>query len=154
MSLALVSCCRFQASATHFGDAGSNTGERWRLIMATTPTLAVGSYVQYQPSQDSPRSQNPSTVESGIGVVRQMFTMKGETFYQVVWNPGDKFPKQALYRSSELSPVNQQQANDIMAKISAGTYNNPLTSGSDYQQPAIPTQAAPPAQQTPGLMTR
>lgn len=117
--------------------------------MATqNPLLPIGSYVQLNPSVDSPRAMAPSGEEQTIGIVRQAFTVGGQPYYQVVWNPGDKRPKVGMYHANELTCLSQSQAQDILNQLAAGTYKPSLPQqGSAYQQPNIPNQALPPALQ-------
>lgn len=113
------------------------------------PSLTPGTYVQLNPTSDSPRAQPPSAIEQTIGVVRQSFFQQGEPYYQVVWNPGDARPKIGMYHESELTVLTQQQSQDILNQLAAGTYTpNTAPQGSTYQPAALPTSAIPPQLQT------
>lgn len=115
------------------------------------PALAIGSYVQYNAANDNPQSAPPSSDEGTVGLIRQSFFQEGEPYYQVVWNPGDAFPKSAIYHEDQLCGITQQQASDIMQQIAAGTFTpSAQTPGSAYQQPTIPTSALPPGLQSTG----
>lgn len=123
-------------------------------LMATqNPMIQDGSYVQLNPSSDSPRAAAPSSIEQTIGVVRGSYTQAGEPYYQVVWNPGSDRPKVATYHASELTVLSQQQAQQIMQQISAGTYQpNTQQQGSTYQPRPLPSQVSPQTQ-NPGQYT-
>jgi hypothetical protein len=115
------------------------------------PALQVGTYVQYNAANDNPQSSPPSSQEGTVGIIRQAFFQQGEPYYQVVWNPGDAFPKSAIYHEDQLCSVTQQQAQSIMQQIAAGVYTpSAQTPGSGYQQPTIPNQALPPGLQSTG----
>lgn len=118
--------------------------------MATqNPALPVGAYVQYNPANDSPRSQAPSVIEQTIGIVRQSFTQQGEPYYMVVWNPGDKRPRVGTYHADQLNVLSKTQAQTVLQQLSAGTYQ-PTSSqqqSTSYTQPNLPTEALPPGLQ-------
>lgn len=117
--------------------------------MATqNPTLPVGQWVSYNATTQDPRAPLPSPDEQGIGIIRQAFTQGDGNYYQVVWNPGAATPKSALYHENQLNALTQQAAQQ-----QAGKMNDTGVAGSAYQQPAIPTVAAPPANQQPGMET-
>jgi len=124
--------------------------------MATqNPLLPNGQWVQYNPATDSPLSPKASLPEQTIGIVRQSFTQGDGPYYQVVWNPGSMYPKTALYHASQLTALDQSQANNILQQLAAGTYQPPTAAqpGASYQQPNIPGPAAPPSQQPTGQYT-
>lgn len=111
--------------------------------MATqNPLLQPGQRVQYNVTTQNPRATLPSQEEQGIGVIRQAFTRGDGAYYQVVWNPGDATPKSALYHEDQLCPVD--------AKTTQGMGGTP---GSNFVQPNIPIQAAPPEDQQTGMET-
>lgn len=106
--------------------------------MATAPALGPGVWVQLNPSKESPRAGKPSAEEQTIGIVKQMFTAEGESYYQVVWNPGDATPKTATYHADELTPLDQQTADKIRQQISSGSYQANLPQqSSEYQSPTL-----------------
>jgi hypothetical protein len=106
--------------------------------MATTPVLAPGGWVQLNPSTESPRAGKPSAEEMTIGMVKQQFTAQGKQYYQVIWNPGDANPKSGLYHEDELTPLDQQTANQIRQQMGQGDYQANLPEqGSNYQQPTL-----------------
>lgn len=110
--------------------------------------MQTGSWVQYNPTTQSPLSPGPDAAEQTIGIVRQLFTAQGTQYAQVVWNPGSQTPETALYTCDQLTPISQQQAVDITNQMNAGTYTPDLgTPSSNYQQPTVPTQALPPGLQ-------
>ena len=112
------------------------------------PQLALGSYVQYNVTTQSPLAQGPSPAEQTSGIVRQFFTAQGKQYAQVVWNPGSQFPDTGLYTADQLCAITQQQAADITCQMNAGTYTPDLgTPSSNYQQPTVPTLALPPGLQ-------
>lgn len=120
-------------------------------MAATNQPLQVGQYVQYSAASDSPRSNKPSGEEETIGIVRQVIRQGDQSYYQVVWNPGDRRPKVGMYHQDQLVPVTQQQANDILNQLAAGTYRpQDQTPGTSYQQPALPEAALPPGLQGSG----
>ena len=123
--------------------------------MATqNPALPIGQWVQYNSTVDNPRTSTVSPQEKTIGIIRNSFTQGDGQYYQVVWNPGEQLPRSALYHASELTPLSQQSAMQIIGQMNAGTYQPPdQVAGSNYQQPNVPIQAAPPANQQPGLYT-
>lgn len=117
----------------------------------TAPTLAPGTWVQLNPSTESPRAGKPSAEEQTIGKITQSFMTQGEKFYQVVWNPGDMNPKTGTYREKELTELTQQQAQSIRQSIAAGNYQASLPQqGSNYQAPELETPALPPNEQPTG----
>jgi hypothetical protein len=117
-------------------------------VATQTPTLAVGSYVQYNSAFDNPEGPVPSTTEQTIGLIRQTFSQGDGQYYQVVWNPGDARPKIGLYHQDQLTALNQQQANQILQQLAAGTYQpTQQTQGSQYTPASLPTSAIPPALQ-------
>jgi hypothetical protein len=119
---------------------------------SSTPSLATGSYVQYNAATQSPLAPGPSAAEQTLGIIRQFFTAQGQQYAQVVWNPGSQFPNTGLYTTDQLCGITQQQAADITNQMNAGTYQpSTTTPGSDYQQPAIPTLALPPGNQGEGI---
>src|SRR5215472_8434474 len=106
--------------------------------MAQAPTLGPGVWVQLNPSTDSPRAGKPSPEEETIGKVMQAFTAEGDQYYQVVWNPGDASPKTATYHADQLTPLDQQQADQIRQQMSQGTYQPNLPQqSSEYQAPLL-----------------
>lgn len=116
--------------------------------------MAPGSFVQYNAAQDSPLSQGPSVAEQTIGIVRQSFTQGDGTYYQVVWNPGELTPRSGLYHENQLCQLTQQQANQMLNQLAAGTFTpESQKPGSQYQQPAVPTLALPPQVQGTGTYT-
>lgn len=122
--------------------------------MANAPPLGPGIYVQYNPSKDSPRSQGPSGPEQTIGIVRQVFKQGGQDYYQVIWNPGDAYPKSAMYTASQLTPLTQQDASKILTQLQQGTYTPNLPKqSSEYVAPPIQTPALPPTLQPYGQYT-
>lgn len=123
--------------------------------MATqNPLLPIGQWVQYNVSTQAPNAPLPSPDEQTIGQVRQAFTQGDGAYYQVVWNPGSSRPTTALYHQNQLTALDQKSAQDIIGQIAAGTYQPPSqTPGSQYTQPNVPVQAAPPSQQQPGMYT-
>lgn len=119
--------------------------------MANTPVLGPGAYVQYNPSKDSPRAQGPSGPEQTIGIVRQVFTQQGGQYFQVIWNPGDAYPKQGMYTASQLKPLTQQESSQILTQLQQGRYQPNLPKqSSEYVSPPIPTPVAPPSLQPYG----
>jgi hypothetical protein len=123
--------------------------------MATqNPTLPPGQWVQYNVTTQDPRAAVPSQEEQGIGQIRQSFSRSDGQYYQVVWNPGSMRPKSALYHSEQLCPLTQKQAQDIISNMQSGDYSGPGgVPGSNFQQPNVPIQAAPPGQQRAGMET-
>lgn len=119
---------------------------------STLPT--VGSWVQYNVSTQSPLSALPTAAEETIGIVRQIFTAQGRHYAQVVWNPGSATPETALYTADELCPITAQQAADITNQMNTGQFQIPTKqelqtqAGTQYQQPAVPSKALPPALQS------
>jgi len=113
--------------------------------------MPVGQRVKYNATTQDPRAAPPAPQEQGIGVVRQSFTRSDGPYYQVVWNPGDANPKSALYHGSQLTPLDQQQAQELISSLQQGQMADTGTPGSSYQQPSIPTIAAPPSEQPPGM---
>lgn len=124
--------------------------------MATqSPALPIGSWVQYNVTTQSPRAGLPTTDEQTIGKITQSFTAQGGQFYQVVWNPGGANPKTGLYHADQLTCLTQTQANSITSALANGTFT-PAIQGvpsSNYNEPNVPVQAAPPSQQQPGMET-
>ena len=123
--------------------------------MATqNPALPPGQWVQYNATMQDPRASHPSPDELGIGQVRQAFTQGDGQYYQVVWNPGSKSPKVALYHQDQLCALTQQQAQQVIDNMAAGTYQaSEQVPGSNFKQPNVPTPAAPPSAQQPGMET-
>lgn len=123
--------------------------------MATqNPSLPIGQWVQYNITTQSPRSKLPAGPEQGIGLIRGAYTKSDGCYYQVVWNPGSQNPVSGLYHEDQLCALDQQQASDIRSQIAQGTYTPDTSQAStNYQQPNIPIQAAPPSQQQPGMET-
>jgi len=122
--------------------------------MATnSPLLPPGQQVKYNATTQDPRATGPSTDEQGIGVIRQSFTKADGPYYQVVWNPGSNRPKSALYHQDQLTPLDQQQAQELMGNLAQGQLADVGQPGSNFQQPNVPVQAAPPNQQQPGMET-
>ena len=122
--------------------------------MATqNPLLPPGQYVTYNATTQDPRAKGPSPEERSVGRVRQSFTRGDGPYYQVVWNPGDSAPKSALYHADQLCAVTQQQATDIINQMNAtGQFPAQSTDiGADFQQPNVPSQAATPSEQQPGM---
>lgn len=117
--------------------------------MATSSSPMVqGGYVQYNPTTQSPLSPAPTAAEETVGLVRQLFSAQGKQYAQVVWNPGSRFPETGLYTEDELCPLSQKEAVDITNQMNAGTYQPDLgTPSSNYEQPAVPALALPPALQ-------
>lgn len=114
---------------------------------ATNP-MTQGGYVQYNATTQSPLSPAPTAAEETIGIVRQLFTAQGTQYAQVVWNPGSATPETGLYRADQLCAITQQQAVDLTNQMNEGTYQPPAgTPSSNYQQPAVPALALPPALQ-------
>jgi hypothetical protein len=114
----------------------------------STNAPAVGSYVQYNVTQQSPLSALPTSTEQTIGRVRSIFTSEGKQFVQVVWNPGSQNPQTGLYTMDQLCPMTQQEATDAINQLNAGTYQPPSgTPSSNYQQPSVPALALPPGLQ-------
>lgn len=114
--------------------------------MAITP----GTYVQINPANDPLRAKKPGAEEMGLGIVKQAFTTQGEQYYQVVWNPGDQYPKTGIYHENQLTQLSPQDAQKIIQEMSSGTYTPSLPQpGSNYQEPSPPAQALPQTQ-TPG----
>lgn len=112
------------------------------------PSLATGTWVQYNVSTQSPLAALPTTAEQTIGIIRQAFTAQGKQFFQVVWNPGNMFPETGLYTADELCALTQQEAQQITAQMNAGSYQLPQGgAGSNYQQPDVPSLALPPGLQ-------
>lgn len=106
--------------------------------MATAPPLAVGGWVQLNPSTDSPRANKPSATEQTIGTIKGVFTQEGDQYYQVVWNPGDANPKTGIYRAEQLTSLDQQTANGIRQQLAQGNYQANLPQpGSNYQSPTL-----------------
>ena len=105
--------------------------------------LPVGQWVQYDVTQQDPRAPKPTVEEQTIGVVKQSFMAEGQPYYQVVWNPGGMYPKTALYREKQLKAVDRKTK-------SVSPLGEP---GSNFQQPNIPIQAAPPSYQPLGRAT-
>lgn len=99
---------------------------------STNPLLAIGSWVQLNmqspytyrqkgsPLQES--SAFPAIAERTIGIVRSAYVAQGTQFYQIVWNPGSDKPETGLYTIDQLSPLSQQQAQQIQGQMAAGTY--------------------------------
>ena len=115
--------------------------------MATqNPLLPPGTYVQINAATESPRAAAPSPAERTIGIIRQSFTAFDGPYYQVVWNPGSMHPETGLYHNSDLTQLNQQQVQEITQQLAAGTYQIPaqMPTGTQYKQPNIPVEAAPP----------
>jgi hypothetical protein len=123
--------------------------------MATqNPALPPGQWVQYNVTTQNPRAAIPSPEEQGIGRIRQSFSRGDGQYYQVVWNPGSVNPKSALYHQDQLCALTQQEATQIIGNMNSGDYTpNEGVPGSNYQQPNVPVQAAPPSQQRPGMET-
>lgn len=117
--------------------------------MATqNPLYMPGQYVQYNVTTQAPNAPMPSPAEQTIGMVRSAFTAPDGPYYQVIWNPGGLHPKTGLYSAAQLTALTQQEANSIIQQLAAGTYTPPSQIPStNYQQPNIPAQAAPPGQQ-------
>jgi hypothetical protein len=110
--------------------------------------MTQGGYVQYNATTQSPLSPAPSAAEQTIGIVRQLFTAQGKRFAQVVWNPGSRTPETGLYTEDQLCAISQQQAVDLTNQMNEGTYQPPDgASSSNYEQPAVPMLALPPALQ-------
>jgi len=115
--------------------------------MASQPTVQPGAWVQYNVTTQSPKAALPSPAERTIGLVRQAFNADGGPYYQVVWNPGDRRPKTGLYTTDQLTALSQQDANNILSELAAGTYQMPDTAqeqqqaGTNYQpvMPNLPT---------------
>jgi len=124
--------------------------------MATqNPLLPPGQWVQYNVAVQDPQAPLPSPSEQTIGAVRQAFTLADGPYYQVVWNPGSSSPKTGLYKANQLCPLTQDQANKIIDQLAAGTFQPNLDkAGSQFQQPNVPIQAAPPSQQQQGMYTK
>lgn len=117
---------------------------------AQSQPMAVGQYVQYNPTVDSPRASAPSNIESTYGIVRQTINQKGELYYQVVWDPASMYPKVGFYHQDELTPITAQDAQNIVGQLQSGTYTPNLgTQGSNYQD-TIPQEALPPQVQGAG----
>jgi len=123
--------------------------------MATqNPLLPPGQWVQYNVTTQNPRVPLPSPEEKTVGVIKQAFTRGDGAYYQVLWNPGDMKPKSALYHEDQLCAITQQQATDMVNEMNAsGQFPQQGTPGSNYQQPDIPIQAAPPGNQQTGMYT-
>lgn len=124
--------------------------------MATqSPLLPPGQWVQYNVTVQDPRAPKPTSDEQGIGQIRQSFTKSDGPYYQVVWNPGSKNPKSALYHGDQLCALTQQQAQQVSNDMAQGSYTGPDLSqlGIDFQQPNVPSSAAPPSEQQPGMET-
>jgi len=116
----------------------------------SSPPPSVGSWVQYNVTDQSPLSALPTAAENTIGIVRQVFSAQGQQFMQVVWNPGSSTPESALYTADQLCPITSQQAANIQASMNAGTYDPTQPQGvpgSNYQQPAVPSMGLPPGLQ-------
>jgi hypothetical protein len=119
-----------------------------------SPAPTVGSWVQYNVSTQSPLAGLPTSAEETIGIVRQLFTAQGTQYAQVVWNPGSSTPETGLYTADQLCAITSQQAADIQCQMNSGDFTPPTrqeeaaVAGQDYQQPAVPTGALPPALQT------
>lgn len=92
------------------GEAVQRFGQFFALMANTQQPLTIGQNVQYNTGVASTNRTQPDLDEQGTGVIKQIFNQQGETFYQVVWNPGSNKPKVALYRASELSPVSVKQS--------------------------------------------
>jgi hypothetical protein len=121
--------------------------------MATqNPALPPGQYVQYNATVQDPRAGPPTPEEQGLGQIRQSFSRSDGQYYQVVWNPGSMKPKSALYHEQQLCPLTQKQAQDVINGMASGDTATGIP-GSNFQQPNVPRQAAPPSQQTPGMET-
>jgi len=108
--------------------------------------LPVGQWVQYNVGPQDPRAPLPSLAEQTIGIIRSSYTSQGKPYYNVVWNPGEAYPKSALYTEEQLCALDPQAANEIKNQLAAGTYTPSLSGspGSQYVQPDIPTLALPP----------
>lgn len=120
----------------------------------TAPPLSTGTFVQLNPSKDSPRAQAPSGPEQTIGVIRNVYNQEGQQYFQVVWNPGDQYPKLGNYTASQLTPLTQQEANQILTQLQQGTYKPKLPEqSSQYVAPPITTPALPPSLQPYGQQT-
>lgn len=112
---------------------------------------ALGNYVQYNSTVDNPNAAQPSGAEQTVGIIRQMYQGSGGPYYQVVWNPGDLYPKVGWYHGNELTVITQQAYSTALQQLQAGTYQPPQqTQGSNYQQPNLPTAALPPMLQGTG----
>jgi hypothetical protein len=110
--------------------------------------MAVGGYVQYNPTTQNPLSPAPTAAEETLGIVRQLFTAQGKQFAQVVWNPGSTRPETGLYTCDQLTAIDQKTATDIINQMNAGTYTPNLgTPSSNFTQPSVPALALPPGQQ-------
>jgi hypothetical protein len=119
--------------------------------VAQAQPLTNGSWVQYNPTYDSPRAAAASGPEQGIGQIKQSMNAEDGQYYQVVWNPGDMNPRSAWYHTNQLTQLTQQQAQQIAQDMANGQAPpNQGTQGSNYQQPTIPTQALPGAIQNLG----
>jgi len=116
----------------------------------TTTLPAVGSYVQYDVTTQSPLAPLPSAAEQTIGIIRQLFTAQGSQYAQVVWNPGSATPQTGLYTADQLCPLTQQQAADITTNMNETGQLPPLsgTPSSNYTQPQVPSQGLPPGLQS------
>ena len=123
--------------------------------MATqNPLMPPGQWVQYNATTQDPRAAGPSPDEQTVGVIKQSFTRGDGPYYQVVWNPGSMTPKSALYHQDQLSAISQQQATQMVNTMNAtGQFPTQGTPGSNFQQPNVPSQAAPPANQPAGMET-
>lgn len=77
-----------------------------------------GSGVQLSPAK-------PSVAERTIGRVRSAYVAQGTQFYQIVWNPGGKSPETGLYTIDQLTPLDNQQAQQIQDAMASGTYQVP-----------------------------
>jgi len=123
--------------------------------MATqNPHLPPGQWVQYNAATQDPRAAGPSPDEQTVGVIKQSFTRGDGPYYQVVWNPGSMTPKSALYHGDQLMAITQQQAIQMVNNMNAtGQFPSQSKPGSDFQQPNVPIQAAPPSQQPTGEYT-
>jgi hypothetical protein len=63
-------------------------------------------------------------------------------------------PKSGLYHEDQVCPITQQQATDLVNTMNAtGQFPQQGTPGENFQQPNIPVQAAPPANQPTGEYT-
>ena len=111
---------------------------------APSTPMAVGTYVQYNPTTQDPLAPAPTAGENTIGIVRQLFSAQGQQFAQVVWNPGNIRPETGLYKCDQLTPMSQKEAVDAVNAMNEGTYEPPQGQlGSNYQQPSVPALALP-----------